>query len=263
MDQYAKVRIQVYFRCHLMPLLFLAASACPAGLAAADEPLPRAEEILDKYVEATGGKAVYEKVHNEKSAGTFEFVGKGIKGTITSFRAEPNKSLTVVELEGVGTIKEGTDGQTAWQSSSFEGPRIMQGDERAIALREAMLRGPLYWRKLYKHVETVGQDTIDGQPCYKVVLTPQEGKPETHYYDKNSGLLVKMAMSRASPMGEIPTDTIFGDYKEEDGLRQPHKVHANSFGMEFLIALDHVEYNVEIPGNKFDLPADVKALAPK
>ncbi len=253
----------MHLRPHFLPTLVLAALAGSPGLAAPDEPLPKAEEILDKFVEVTGGKAAYEKVHNEKWTGTFEFLGKGIKGTITSYRAEPNRSFTIVELEGVGTIQDGTDGATAWQSSSLQGPRVKLGDERAISLREATLRGPLYWRKLYKHVETVGTETIDGQSCYKVVLTPEEGKPETQYFEKKSSLMVKMTMSMASPMGEIPSETVLSEYKADAGLLQPHKVQQKALGQEFLVTLDHVEYNVDIPNDRFDLPADVKAVTPK
>lgn len=252
----------MHLRRQFMPLV-LATLACSAGWAAPDEPLPKAEDILDKFVDVTGGKAAYESVRNETWTGTFEFVGKGIKGTVTSFRAEPNKSLTIVELEGVGTIKQGTDGQTVWESSSMQGPRIKQGEERAAALREATLRAPLYWRKLYKHVETVGQETIDEQPCYKVVLTPEEGKPETQYYDQKTGLMVKMTMSMATPNGEIPSELTLSDYKEEGGIRQPHKLHQSAFGMEILITMDHADHNVDIPADKFDVPADVKALATK
>jgi len=261
MDTHAKVKVLMRLRSHLMPL-FLAALACSAGWAA-DEPLPKAEDILDKFVEVTGGKAAYENIRNEKWTGSFEFLGKGIKGTITSYRADPNKSLTSMELEGVGTIKEGTDGQTAWESSSLQGPRVKKDEERAFALREATLRGPLYWRKLYKHVETVSQETIDDQACYKVTLTPEEGKPETQYYDKKSGLMVKMTATVTNPMGEIPTETMLSDYKEENGLRQPHKIQQKAAGLEFLITLERIDYNVDLPQNTFDLPADVKALAPK
>lgn len=253
----------MHLRRHPMRSLLLAALACSAGWAAPDEPLPKADEILDKFVEVTGGKAAYENVRNEKWTGTFEFVGKGIKGTIASYRADPNKSVTNVALEGVGTMQDGTDGRTAWQNSSMQGPRIKQGEERAAALREATLRAPLYWRKLYRHVETVGQETIDDQPCYKVVLTPEEGKPETQYFDKKTGLMVKVTMVVASPMGEIPTETILSDYKEEGGLRQPHKQQHKVAGMDFLITIDHVDYNVDVPADKFDMPADVKTLAPK
>jgi hypothetical protein len=143
MDTHPKVKVPMDRRRNFLPSLVLAALVCCSRLAASDEPLPQAEVILDKFVEVTGGKAAYEKIHNEKFTGTFEFLGKGIKGTITSYRADPNKSYTTVELEGVGTIQDGTDGTTAWQSSSLQGPRVKQGDERAISLREATLRGPL------------------------------------------------------------------------------------------------------------------------
>jgi hypothetical protein len=263
MDTHAKVKVPMHLRRHFLPSLVLAALAGAPVLAAPDEPLPKAEQILDNFVEVTGGKAAYEKVHNEKFTGTFEFIGKGIKGTITSYRAEPNKSVAMVELEGIGTIQEGTDGTSAWESSSLQGPRIKQGDERAVSLREATLSAPLYWRKLYKHAETVGAETIGGQACYKVVLTPQEGKPETQYYDKKSNLMVKMTMTITGPMGEIPAETLLSDYKEDGGLLQPHKVQQKAMEQEFLITIDHVEYNVDMPSDRFDLPADVKALTSK
>jgi hypothetical protein len=262
MDTHTKVKVLLHLRRNLMPLL-LAALACSAGWAAPDEPLPKAEDILDKFVEVTGGKAAYENIRNEKWTGNFEFVGKGIKGTITSYRADPNKSVSNVEVEGIGAIKQGTDGQTAWESSPVQGPRIKQGEERAVALREATLRGPLYWRKLYKHVETVSQETIDDQVCYKVVLTPEEGKPETQYYSKKSGLMVKMTSVESNPAGEIPIETMLSEYKEENGLRQPHKMRHNAMGQDFLITIDRFDYNVDIPANTFDVPADVKALPSK
>ncbi len=262
MDQHAKVRVLMHFRRDLILPMLLAALAS-AAWGAPDAPLPKAEDILDKFVEVTGGKAAYEKVHNEKSTGTIEFIGKGVKGAVTSWREDPNKSVTTVELQGVGTIQEGTDGQIAWESSSLQGPRIKQGAERAVSMREATLRAPLYWRKLYKHVETVGEEKIDGQACYKVLLTPEEGEPETEYYDKTTGLMVKMTMTVTRPEGDISTETVLSDYKDEGGLRQPHKVREIAMDQEFLMTVDHVEYNVEIPANQFDLPADVKALAPK
>jgi hypothetical protein len=263
MDTEAKVKVSMHLRRQFLPTLVLAALSGSPGLAAPDESLPKAEEILDKFVEATGGKAAYEKVRNEKWTGTFEYLGKGVKGKVTSYRAEPNKSVTIVELEGVGTMQDGTDGTTAWQSSSVQGPRVKQGDERAMSLREATLRAPLYWRKLYKHAETVGVETVDGQACYKVVLTPEEGKPETQYFDKKSSLMVKMTMSMASPMGEIPVETVFSDYQADAGPLQPRKVQQKALGQECLFTLEHVEYNVDIPSDRFDLPADVKALTTK
>jgi hypothetical protein len=250
-------------RRHLAPAIVLAGLVSSQAIAAAEEPLPKAEDILDKFVEATGGKAAYEKVHNEMWTGTFEFVGKGIKGTATAYRAEPKKTLTTIELEGVGTIVEGTDGETAWTNSSLQGPRLKEGDEKAIAIREATFRGPIVWRKLYKQAEVTAVETVDGEPCYKVILTPNEGKPQTEYYAKKTNLMVKMVMTLASPMGEIPAETTLSDYQEQNGLRSPRKVHQKALGQEFLITIESVKYNIDLPKDRFDMPAEVKALVAK
>jgi hypothetical protein len=252
-----------HLRNRFLPVAMLAALVCSIAAAAPNEALPKADVILDKFVEATGGKGAYDKVHTEKWTGTFELVGKGVKGAVTAYRSEPNKSVTVVELEGIGRIQDGTDGETAWTLSSLQGPRIKQGDERAATMREATFRAPAEWRKLYKNAETTGVENVDDQACYKVVLTPNEGKPETRYFDKKSNLLVKLTMQLASPMGEIPTETLLSDYKEQNGLIVPRKVHQKALGQEFLITIDQVEYNIDMPKDRFDLPAEIKALAAK
>ncbi len=224
---------------------------------------PKAKTLWISSPNVTGGKAAYEKIHTEKWTGTFEFIGKNIKGSITSYRSEPSKTYTTIELEGVGTIEDGSDGDTSWTRSAMQGPRIKQGDERAASLREAVMRGPIEWRKLYKQAETAGVENIGDQACYKVVLTPNEGKPETRYFDQKSNLMVKMTLTLASPMGEVPTETMLSDYKQQDGLLSPHKMQQSVMGQEFLVTIKQVEYNVDIPKDRFDLPADVKALMPK
>ena len=243
--------------------VFLIGLLCFSGHVRAEEPLPKAEEILDKFVEVTGGKAVYEKVHNEKATGTFEFVGKGVKGTLTSYRAEPNKMYTRVELENIGAIEDGTDGDTAWTLSALQGPHIKEGEERAVSLRQATLREPILWRKLYKSAETAGIENVDGAPCYKVVLTPNEGKPETQYYDKKSNLMVKMTMTVVSQMGEIPTETVVSEYKEQGGLLSAHKTRHKALGQEFEITIGQIDYNIVMPKDRFDLPNEIKALVKK
>jgi hypothetical protein len=248
---------------HLTLAVTVAGLLSFTGTAPAEDQLPKAEGIMDKFIEATGGQAAYEKLDNEMWTGTFEFAGKGIKGTATSYRAKPNRSFTTIELEGVGTIEDGTDGETAWTRSALQGPRVKQGDERAAVMREATFNSPIHWRDLYKHAETAGAETVDSQECYKVVLTPNEGKPETRYFDKKTNLLVKVAMTLESPMGELPVETIVGDYKEQNGLLSPRKVRQKVLGQEFLVTIDTVKYNVEIPKNRFDLPEDIKTLVAK
>jgi len=230
-------------------------------LKAADEPLPKAETILEKYVQATGGKPAYDKIRTEVSTGTVEFVGKGVKGTMNAWRAEGNKSYVVLDIEGVGKVEEGTNGEVAWEKSALQGARIKDGEEKAVALREADVNSLNHWRDYYLKVETAGVETVADQLCYKVVLTPREGKPETRYFDKKTGLLVKTSQVVKSPLGEIPMEGFISDYKDVDGVLVPHKMQQKAVGQEIQITLSTVQWNREIPKNRFDLPEDVKALA--
>lgn len=232
-------------------------------LKAAEEPLPKAETILEKYVQATGGKAAYDKIHSEVSTGAVEFVGKGVKGTMNAWRAEGNKSYVVLDIEGVGKVEEGTIGDVAWEKSALQGPRIKDGEEKAIALREADVNSINHWRDYYTKAETAGVETVGDQVCYKVVLTPRDGKPETRYFDRKTGLMVKTSQIMKSPMGEIPMEGLVSDYKDVDGVLVPHKMQQKALGQEIQMTLSTVQWNAEIPKNRFDLPDDVKALAQK
>ncbi len=230
---------------------------------AADEAVPKAETILDQYIEATGGKAAYEKIHSEISGGSFELPGKGIRGSLNGYKIAPNKSYMAVNIPGVGMIEDGSNGEIAWNRSALQGPRLKEGDEKATALREATFNTPLHWRKLYKRVETAGVENVGDQVCYKVVLTPNEGKPETQYYDQKSHLLVKVSMTLATPMGEIPVENKLSDYRKDGGILTPHRLEQSAMGQDILITIDNVKWNEEIPKSRFDVPADVQALLPK
>src|SRR5579872_6092136 len=107
-----------------------AAVVLSVTLAQAADDLPKAETILDKYVEVTGGKAAYQKHHSEVEKSTMEMAAMGIKASITSYRAEPNKSYSETDLGGIGKMRDGSDGTVFWQSSSMMGPHVKEGSEK-------------------------------------------------------------------------------------------------------------------------------------
>src|SRR5262249_17237391 len=125
------------------------------------------------------------------------------------------------------------------------------------------LNSSLVWRKLYQRAETVGTEVIDGQECYKVLLTPNEGRQETMYFQRGSGLAVRMSTITQTQMGEIPVEINVSGYKTFDGIKVPVKTTQKAGGQEFTITIDSVDPNVAIPKERYDLPTEVKALAAK
>ncbi|MCP4659170.1 MAG: hypothetical protein GY856_27485, partial [bacterium] len=221
---------------------------------------PKAEEILDGYVEATGGEAAYAKLTNRVGKATIELAAQGITFSTTIYHARPNKLYSVAEAEAFGKIESGTDGDVVWEINLMTGPQIKEGEERAFLLRSSALDSVVNWREYFKEVEYAGQETIDERPCHKIVLTPEEGKPETRYYDQESHLLVKIEMTLQLPMGPIPMEVYSSDYRAVDGILMAHRARVLTMGMERIVTTESIEHNVELPADLFDLPGEIQAL---
>lgn len=238
-------------------------AAAAAALAAAQAPLPRGAAILDKYIAATGGRAVHEKVKTIIETATMEIGASGVRSQVTTYHAAPNKSYMVMEVPGAGKIEEGTDGEVVWSLSALQGARIKDGEERAFALLNAAYDSDLHWQDFYKTVETTGSESVNGEPCYKVELTSKEGLQQTRYYSAKSGLMLKVVMTAKTEMGAIPTETLVGDYRDESGLLVPHKITTKMLSQEMVMTIQGVQINPEIPASRFALPAEIKALVEK
>ncbi len=235
--------------------------ACALPAFSADAPTPAA--ILDRFVEVTGGKAAYEKRKTEVVHGTIEFAAVGLKGTMVEYFEEPGKFYMAMELAGIGKIESGLNDGVAWENSVLQGARIKTGDEKAQALREADMNNFSHWRQVYSKVELAGEEAIEGEPCYKVVVTPKEGKPETMYFEKKSGLMRKTSLVAVSQLGDIPAESISTEYRRFEDILAPSKVTEKVAGQEFTITVDTVQANQEIPAERFALPDEVKALLAK
>lgn len=252
--------------CLRLPLVAAAFAALAVNVASAlpkNQDLPKAEALIEKFIEAIGGRAAHEKLINSVAKVKIEIVGQNISGTVTAYTAKPDKFYSLAELSGFGKIEEGTDGKVYWSNSMIQGPAVKEGKEKAFAERSSRFNGVLYWRELYKSVETLGTESVDGRECYKVQLTPPDGKPEIWYFDKENGLHLKTDMRIETPMGEIPAEAFMSDYKEVSGVKTPHAMRVIAMGGERRITTESIEYNVDMPKDRFDLPDDIKKLLEK
>ncbi len=240
-----------------------ALAAVLAWPAAPQQTLPAAASILDKYVDATGGKAAYEKLRTEVSTSNLTFAATGLSGTITIYRAAPNKSYMAMEIPGAGKIEEGTDGEIAWSNSAIQGPRVKDGDEKNLAFLMAAFASEVRWRDFYKSAETVGAEDVNGKSCYRVEMLSNDGLKQTRWYEKETSLLAKVAMTVKSAMGEVPTETVMGDYRADGGILRPHKSTTKVMGQEIVTVVESVKPNVEIEPSRFAPPEEVKALLKK
>jgi zinc protease len=236
----------------------LAAAISSVLQAAAD--LPKAETLLNHYVEATGGKANYEKRTTEYMSGAVEIPAAGVKGKVEMWGQSPNSRVEVMEIDGVGRIETGTDGTIAWENSAIMGPRLQSGEELRYHLRDAIFNEPIRWRENYKNAETTGVEKVEGADCYRVVMTPVEGKPETWYFDQKTGLVLRMLRTSITTMGEVNGEYLMKDYKDVGGILMPMMLIQKAAGQEIHVKFDTVTPNAKMPPDRFTPPAEVKQL---
>lgn len=244
----------LYFR-------FLALLSFAASLVFAAD-MPSGESLLDKYIEKSGGAAAYAKTKTTAMTGTVTVAAANISGVVSIYQDGP-KFYQVVEISGIGKIEGGYDGETAWENSALQGPRILEGDEKIEAKRAAMMAVISNWRNVFKDAKTVGAENIDGKPAWKVEMTAREGKPETFYFDQDSGLLVETSSVRTTPLGDIPAETDMTDFRPVEGIMTPFTMTEKAMNQIMVMKFTNVSYNVTFSKDRFDLPAAVKALVKK
>jgi hypothetical protein len=237
----------------------LIALATLAGFAA---DLPSGESLLEQYIARSGGAEAYAKAKNIAMSGTVTMPAQNISGTVTIFQ-EGEKSYTSMEFAGIGKIEEGYDGETAWQNSVLQGPRILEGDEKLSAKRGATLGLITNWHDVYKEAHTLGTVEVDGKPAWKVEMAAREGRPETFYFDKASGLLVRIEAVFSTPLGEITTQSTMSDYKPIAGILTPFTMTENAMNQNIVMRFNTVTYNAAIPKDRMDLPPAIKDLLKK
>ncbi len=223
---------------------------------------PSGESLLQRYIDRSGGAAAYAKAKNMAMSGTVEMAAQNITGVVTIFE-EGEKSYTAMEFTGIGKIEEGYDGDTAWQNSALQGPRVLEGEEKASAKRAATLSIITSWREVYKAATTIGSEDIDGKPAWKVEMTPTEGKPETFFFDRDSGLLVRISAVVSTAMGEIATESNMSDFRAVNGILTPFTMTEKAMSQNIVMKFKNIAYNVAIPKDKFEVPPEVKALVEK
>lgn len=235
-----------------------AAPPAPAAPAKA-EPLPPAQSLIDRHIEAVGGRKAIQALNSVNIKGSITIPANGMTGTIEVFAARPNKTLAKTTLAGIGEISEGFDGTVAWSKSPMTGPMLATGDELAQKAFDANFDGALGIASRYEAIKTIDRTTFEGRPVYKVALTRKGGGDDIDFYDVETGLKAGSTIERKNPMGTISVTTTLSDYKKFGALLHPTVMKQAMTGVQIVTTFTSIEYNTVDP-SVFELPAEIKAL---
>lgn len=217
--------------------------------------LPAAKEIIDRYVQAIGGRAANEKFKTRASKGTIELAPMGVKGTIESYAAAPDKIYTKLTLAGLGDIIDAYDGTTAWVVNPLQGNRDKAGAELLQTKLMSTFHRDVNLDKLYPQMEVKGVEKVGDREAYVVVATPVGLDPQTFYFDKENGYLLRSDSVTVSPEGKTPIKSYFDDFRTVDGVKIPFKVRAVTPQFEIVTVLTEIKNDAAVDEKIFSKPA--------
>jgi outer membrane lipoprotein-sorting protein len=223
--------------------------------APAKKPGLTAEQIIDKSIKATGGRAAMEKLVSTYAKGTMEFTAQETHGVMEFYAKAPNKQLAIMNLESVGEVRQGFDGQVAWGQDPTGQIIEISGASLDDTKRRAVFNPSLKWRELYPKAELQGEDTVGDRKAYVVRLTATDGKPVTRYYDTETFLLLREKGTHETPQGPMDITADFSDYRDVGGVKAPFSIRQSLPVGEIVINISEMKNNIEIDDAKFSKPA--------
>ncbi len=88
-----------------------------------------------------------------------------------------------------------------------------------------------------------------------LVIGRREGKsPLRLYFDEQSGLLVRLVRYGETPLGRMPTQIDYADYREAGGVKIPFRWTLARPGGRFTIQISEVKENIPVDDAKFAKP---------
>jgi hypothetical protein len=222
--------------------------------------VPSADQILDKYIEAVGGAQRLAALTSYVATGTsVGYGGLGGGGSFQIFAKAPNQRAVIIEFkdspERGGSIRA-FNGAAGWIKS----PRglltdyAVTGSELDGERLDAQMSFPGRIKQALTGWRVSFPDTVNGHPVYVVQGSGPRGLLATLYFDKTSGLLTRVVRLVPSPVGRMPTQADFDDYREVDGIKFPFMYTYSWLDGKDSFKLNDVKINVPIDAAKFAKP---------
>ncbi len=204
---------------------------------------PSVEQILDKYISASGGKtnlkkltSLYIKAVRVEPDGATE---------PEEIWQKPNKILVATKYADY-TVTEAFDGAIARKRGGGEEVKL-KPDEQEQIKGEAQLFAATDLKAIYPQMEFGILDKIDGREVYQIRATTANKLRERLYFDVSSGLLVRRIASTPTILGNFPYQVDYTDYKEFSGVKLPTTIR---------FALPNITWTRKVLEVKINAPFD-------
>jgi hypothetical protein len=207
-----------------------------------------ADEIINKYIDAIGGKDLLTKIESVYTESTMDIMG--MEGTIKTTTL--NRKGIRQDMDIMGSIISTcyTD-QGGWSLNPMAGSysaEDMPEQQYNSGKDQIYVGGQFlnYEDKGYE-VELVGKEPVKDKEAYKIKVTLPGNTTNYYFFDPETYYLVH-SIQEADMQGQITTNDItYSDYKDIDGYVLPHKIDMDIAGGQFTMAMTITKVELNKP----------------
>jgi outer membrane lipoprotein-sorting protein len=223
-----------------------------------------ADEIVQKHLAASGGRAALAALTSRTSTGSLTLTTPfgELGGTIAVYAKKPNKQRTLVKIDlsaaGGGEVvsDQRFDGETGYVIDTFNGNREITGTQLE-AMRNGRFPTPLLdYAEHGLTITLAGQEKVGTADAHILQLTPTVGPATRVFIDAETFMLVKTVTKVEAPQfgGEIEQVLEFSDFREVDGIKVPYMIRSTNPAQTIVATLTDVTHNMEIDDSSFVRP---------
>jgi len=233
-----------------------AGGANSPGFLAEQGRLPTVESVLERYVEATGGREALLRHKSMTVRGRYQEPAARLDVQTISYRG--GARLLQVAMLPAGKSMSGYDGHAAWRVDSHGKVTIPEGDEVRSIARDADMYYHLHVMQYFRSMELIEVRLFNRRPCYHLKGVNNWGRQNEQFYDTETGLLLGYAFNTAWRGGNGDATATFEDYRDFGGVRMATKTTTRDGDSLSVFTITSVTYD-DVPDSTFALPQAVRA----
>ncbi|MBB6681914.1 insulinase family protein [Aequorivita sp. 609] len=196
-----------------------------------------AESVINKYIDAIGGRKALADVKTVKMEAGAEMQGMQLGLEIK--KTTKNQSSLIVSMGGAPLQKVIFDGEKGYMSG--QGQKMDYTDEQNQAAKKQAVPFAELSAKDAK------LDRVE-EGAYVIVL--EEGQEA--FYDKESGLKVKEVSTQEMNGQKISTTIVYDDYTEVNGIKFPFTIKQSAGPQELTFKVSKVSINEGVADSDFE-----------
>ena len=175
------------------------------------------EDIINKHVEAMGGRQKIITLSSALMTGTFTAMGATSPINITTTKKHMIGSRIDIEADGKNNFQVITP-KNGWIFTPVQGdkvPRPLAEDQFKVGQVQLDLHGPfINYREKGIKIEMAGKDSVNRELCYKLKVISPNTNVTVYFINARSNFIVKTSTKMFQFGALEDVETTYGDYKQ-------------------------------------------------